>query len=62
MVGNRQGGSTGLTDDDDDDDDKGDGGRLIFGEDGTGFIRGVFLRGCTGLPLQHTRHSPLVSW
>ena len=59
MVGNRQGGSTGLTDDDD---DKSDGGCLIFGEDGNGFIRGVFLRGCTGLPLQHTRHSPLVSW
>ena len=59
MVGNRQGGSTRLTEDDD---DKGDGGCLIFGEDGNGFIRGVFLRGCTGLPLQHTRHSPLVSW
>ena len=59
MVGNGQDGNNVLTDDDD---NNGDGGSLIFGEDGDGFIRGVFLRGCTGLPLQHTRHSPLVSW
>ena len=54
MVGNGQDGNTVLTDR--------DGGSLIFGEDGDGFIRGVFLHVCTGLPLQHTRHSPLVSW
>ena len=67
MVGNGQDGNNVLTDDDnnnvltDDDDKNGDGGSIIFGEDGDGFICGVFLRGCTGLPLQHTRHSPLVS-
>ena len=68
MVGSGQDGNNVLTDDDDnnvlieDDDNNGDGGSLIFGEDGDGFHRGVFLCGCTGLPLQHTRHSPLVSW
>ena len=68
MVGNGQDGNNVLTDDDDnniltdDDDNNGDGGSLIFGRDGDGFISGVFLHGCTGLPLQHIRHSPLVSW
>ena len=68
MVGNEQDGNSVLNDDDD---NNGDGGRfdninddcnLIFGEDGDGFNCGVFLCGCTGLPLQHTCHSPLVSW
>ena len=68
MAGSGQDGNNVLIDDDD---NNGDGGRignidddcnLIFGEDGDGFNRGAFLRGCTGLPLQHTRHSPLVSW
>ena len=59
MAGNGQDGNNVLIDDDN---NNGDDGSLIFGEDGDGFNYGVFLRGCTGLPLQPSRHSPLVSW
>ena len=65
MAGNGKDGNNILIDDDVDD-NNGDGGRfgnidddgnLIFGDDGNGFNCGVFLRGCTGLSLQHTHHS-----